>query len=73
MVKLLFSTQMLMMKNVKPCDIIVLWVPASSHDNSLSIRYFTCMPTGMFQRKVCSSWGENNQKLLILYLGLSPL
>ena len=73
MVKLLFSTQMLMMKNVKPCDIIVGWVPASNHDNCLSIRYFTCSIPRMCQRKVCSSWGENNQKLLILYLAQSPL
>ena len=66
-----FSTQMLMMKNVKPCHIIV--AQASNHDKCLSIRYSTCKPPRMCQRKGCSSWGENNQKLLILYLAQSPL
>ena len=66
-----FSTQMLMMKNVKPSDIIV--VISSNHDNCLSIRYFTCIIPRMCQRKGCSSWGEKNQNLLILYLAQSPL
>ena len=64
------NIKMLMMKNVKPSDIIA---PASNHDNCLSIRYFTCSRPRMCQRKVCSSWGENNQKLLILYPAQSPL